>query len=71
MIKLIIISHPGLSVKHACGNHFLFLRHEKAYKNDSTIFISIHLPSQEMPEYRQKNALIFQVQKLSQGPSCK
>ena len=69
MIKLIIISHPGLSVKHAYGNYFLFLRLEKGYKNDSKIFISFHLPSHEMPEYRQKNALIFHVQKLSQGPS--
>ena len=45
------------------GHDFFII--QNGYKNDSAI-ISIHLPNQEVPEYPQKHALIFQVQKLYQ-----
>ena len=62
MIKLIIICHPNLSLKHACGNHLFCFITQKGYKNDSAI-ISIPLPNQVVPEYPQKHALILHVQK--------
>ena len=65
MTKLIIISNPNLSLKHAFGNHFSFYDPGRVTKNDSAI-ISIRLPNQEVSEYLQKHALILHVQKLYQ-----
>ena len=65
----IFISHPHLSLKHACGNHpfyfMIFLWPREGYKNDSAI-ISIHSPNRGALEYPQKHALILHVQKLYQ-----
>ena len=69
MIKLIIIGHPHLLPKHACGNH-LFLFHFSP--RECIIFItqrlnvitSIHSPNQEVPEHPQKYASILHAQML-------
>ena len=44
----------------------IFFITQGGYKNDSAI-ISIHSPNQEVPEYPQKHASIFHVQKLYQA----
>ena len=72
MIKGIIISHPHLLLKHACGNHVLlfynfpgkarFLDPKGVIKLKVITFI--HLPNQEVLEYLQKYTLIFHTQKL-------
>ena len=72
MIKLIIVCHSHLSLKHAhlflfhCpqGGYDFFIT-QGSYKNYSAI-ISIHSPNQGALEYHQKHALILHVQKLSQ-----